>query len=148
MQRRKRQQCDYNKLGSTNKRNTPAAASVATAVAAPRKRRRRRADKATQADLYAALHARLPHSKTEEALSKQFSDKELRVLMKHNGMLINNYDQRTCSYIELTKAEKCRRIVAAVPTMIVPKRDADSMPRPPLHDPPARLNASAKTMHK
>ena len=112
------------------------------------KRRRRRADKETRADLYAALHALLPDLKTEEALSKQFSDKELRILMKHNGMLINNYDQRTCSYTELTKAEKCRRIVTAVPTMIVPGREAGSLPRPPLHDPPARLNASAKAKQK
>ena len=46
----------------------------------------------------------------------QFSNKELRVLMKQNGMNINVYDKRTESYTEMTKAEKCRLLLAKAPT--------------------------------
>ena len=38
------------------------------------------------AELYAMLYARMPRPVTESGLSKEFSDKELRVLMKHNGI--------------------------------------------------------------
>ena len=103
------------------------ASNLDVKVGERRKKRARRADKATQAELYAALHARMPRPVTEEALLKEFSDKELRVLMTHNGMLINDYDQRTGSYKEKTKTSKCRLIIAAVSTMIVPKRNVDSL---------------------
>ena len=59
------------------------------------KRRGRRVDKIMLAELYAILYHRVPQPIQEATLSKEFSDKELRVLMKHNGMLINDYDQKT-----------------------------------------------------
>ena len=46
--------------------------------------------------------------------------------MKHNGMLINDYDQRTGSYSEKTKTAKCKILVAAAPTMIVPGTEPDA----------------------
>ena len=59
------------------------------------------------------------------ALKKSFSDKELRVLMKHNGMLINDYDNSTHSYSEKTKQAKCDILVEASPTMIVPGEEPE-----------------------
>ena len=90
------------------------------------KKRGRRVDKAMLAELYAMLYARMARPVTEASLSKEFSDKELRVLMKHNGMLINDYDQRTGSYSEKTKVAKCKILVAAAPTMIVPGSEPDA----------------------
>jgi hypothetical protein len=80
------------------------------------------------AELYAMLYARIPQPVTEAGLSEEFSDKELRVLMKHNGMLINDYDQRSGRYNEKPKTLKCKILVAAMPTLIVPgtETDADS----------------------
>ena len=89
-------------------------------------KRGRRVDKAMLADLYAKLYVRMARPVTEASLSKEFSDKELRVLMKHNGMLINDYDQRTGSYSEKTKVAKCKILVAAAPTMIVPGSEPDA----------------------
>ncbi len=95
------------------------------AAAGNQKRRGRRVDKAMLAELYAMLYARMPQPVTEAGLSKEFSDKELRVLMKHNGMLINDYDQRSGSYNEKTKTSKCKILVEAVPTMIIPGTEVD-----------------------
>jgi hypothetical protein len=105
---------------------TCAGQAAAAAPAPAKKKRGRRVDKAELAELYAALHARMPQPVTQAGLSKEFSDRELRVLMKHNGMHINDYDQRTDSFNEKTKTSKCKTLAAAVSAMIVPERDAGS----------------------
>jgi hypothetical protein len=84
------------------------------------KRRGRRVDKQALSQLYADLYHKMPKPVTVIGLKKNFSDKELRVLMKHNGMLINDYDPRSQSYSEKTKQAKCDILVEAAPTMIVP----------------------------
>ena len=102
-------------------------------------KRGRRVDKAMLVDLYAKLYARMARPVTEASLSKEFSNKELRVLMKHNGMLINDYDQRIGAYSEKTKTAKCKILVAAAPTMIIP----DS--RPDTRESAAEEGTSSKT---
>jgi hypothetical protein len=79
-------------------------------------------DKQMLAELYAILYNRIPRPINEATLAKEFSDKELRVLMKHNGMLINDYNPNSSSYNEKTKTAKCKILVDAAPTMIVPTR--------------------------
>eukprot|EP01052_Picozoa_sp_SAG31_P052621 SAG31_NODE_13074_length_894_cov_2.094663_1_plen_119_part_01 len=69
----------------------------------PQKRRGRRVDKVQLAQLYSELYYKIPRPVTVAGLKKTFSDKELRVLMKHNGMLINDYDESSHSYSEKTK---------------------------------------------
>ena len=102
------------------KRKRPVSSPSASTKNPSNKRRGRRVDKQMLAELYAILYTRIPRPIQEATLSKEFSDKELRVLMKHNGMLINDYDQKSGSYQEKTKTTKCKILVAAAPTMLVP----------------------------
>ena len=70
------------------------------------------------AELYASLHARIPQPSAGTAsasgsvadlMSAEFSDKELRLLMKYNGLSINQ--KRKGSYIEIPKPAKCVALV-------------------------------------
>eukprot|EP01047_Picozoa_sp_COSAG01_P005324 COSAG01_NODE_181_length_22873_cov_12.951392_2_plen_657_part_00 len=105
------------------KRKRPAAGpSVGNAGgsdARPR-RRRRRMNKQMAAELYASLYHRIPRPIDRVSLAKQFSNQELRVLMRHNGMKIHDYDSNCSSYREKTKSAKCKILAAGAPTMIVP----------------------------
>ena len=47
------------------------------------------------------------------------------MLMKHNGMLINDHDDTTHSYREKTNQAKCDILVEASPTMIVPDEEPE-----------------------
>jgi hypothetical protein len=92
------------------------------------KRRWRCMDKATLTELYAVLHARMPQPVTEAALSEEFSSQELGLLLKHNGVLLCDYDDEGTGkpYTVKTKASKCKALVSAAPTMIVPGTEGDS----------------------
>jgi len=81
-------------------------------------KRRRRSDDGSVAELYASLHARIPQPSAGTAsasgsvadlMSAEFSDKELRLLMKFNGLSINQ--KRKGSYIEIPKPAKCVALV-------------------------------------
>ena len=54
-----------------------------------------RDDRKQLAILYGELHARMPAKPTAESLANEFADKEIRVLMSQNGMLINDLDPHT-----------------------------------------------------
>ena len=69
------------------------------------------------AELYPRLPARYPTSAAE--LNSTFSDKELRVLMSANGMLINSQDPETGKYTEKTKAEKVEALLAIIDSGLV-----------------------------
>ena len=72
------------------------------------KRRWRCMDKATLTELYAVLQARMPQPVTEAALSEEFSSQELGLLLKHNGVLLCDYDDEGTGkpYTVKTKASK------------------------------------------
>ena len=55
----------------------------------------RRDDRKQLAIMYGELYARMPAEPTAEALANEFADKEIRVLMSQNGMLINDLDPNT-----------------------------------------------------
>ena len=65
-------------------------------------------DKATLTELYAVLQARMPQPVTEAALSEEFSSQELGLLLKHNGVLLCDYDDEGTGkpYTVKTKASK------------------------------------------
>ena len=58
------------------------------------------------ASLYTVFYARIPPNPTAEALAAEFADKELRVLVTQNGVLINDYCEITHKYTEKTKSQK------------------------------------------
>jgi hypothetical protein len=94
--------------------------SECAAVMQARRRKSAKRGAKPMGDVYALLHARMPQPVTEAALSEEFGYKELRVLLKHNGVPISDYDEGTGSYIEKTKGLNCKALVAVAPTMIVP----------------------------
>ena len=75
-------------------------------AARPGRKRRRRETKEELASLYTAFYARIPPNPTAEALAAEFADKELRVLVTQNGVLINDYCEITHKYTEKTKSQK------------------------------------------
>ena len=75
-------------------------------AARPGRKRRRRETKEELASLYTVFYARIPPNPTAEALAAEFADKELRVLVTQNGVLINDYCEITHKYTEKTKSQK------------------------------------------
>jgi len=51
---------------------------------------------------------------------KEFADKELRVLMSQNGMMINDVAPETGRYMEKTKASKIQSLLSVLDTLISP----------------------------
>ena len=51
---------------------------------------------------------------------KEFADKELRVLMSQNGMMINDVSPETGRYMEKTKASKIQSLLSVLDTLISP----------------------------
>jgi len=47
------------------------------------------------AGVYAELYERIPRPANWASLDHVFSDKELRLMMRHNGMLLNTFEKRT-----------------------------------------------------
>jgi hypothetical protein len=98
-------------LDKSSSSTTTTSTSSATGSTSPRARADKK--KTSLVDLYALLFARVPFSSiSDEALAKEFSDKELRVLMGMNKMLINDFDPVSGKYTEKTKQNK---IIALLP---------------------------------
>jgi hypothetical protein len=88
----------------------------------PARKRRRRETKEELAALYALYHARIPKNPTAKQMASEFADKELRVIVSQNGVLINDYNEKTHKYTEKTKVQKIETVLAmmASGTLIEP----------------------------
>lgn len=102
---------------------SPKAAKAAKAAAKPPKqaegeatkptrKRRRRETKEELAILYAQFYDRIPASANAEQMATEFADKELRVIMSTNGVLINDFNEATGRYTEKTKIQKINCILS------------------------------------
>ena len=47
-------------------------------------------------------------------MANEFADKELRVIVSQNGVLINNYNEETRKYTEKTKVQKIESVLAMI----------------------------------
>jgi len=90
-----------------------AAVAKAEPKPAPRKRRKRET-KEELATLYAQFFDRIPVGATPEQMAQEFADKELRVILSQNGVLINDYNQASGRYTERTKIQKIEAILSVV----------------------------------
>ena len=107
---------------------------------------RSRSNKGGLTDLYALLFVRVPFDNpTEEALARVFSDKELRVLMGMNKMLINDFDPKTGKYTEKTKANKIKVLLPNISDLAKPEdlEKNAAMPKRPARQ-PAQATAAPK----
>ena len=77
-----------------------------------RRKQRKRAIKEESVGWYCELYRRIPPAATTAIMAAQFSDQELRVIMNQNQTPINNYDNESASYIELTKLQKIEAVLA------------------------------------
>ena len=77
-----------------------------------RRKRRRRETKEELAGMYSQFYSRIPADATPEKMAAEFADKELRVIMSQNGVLINEFDPVTGRYTEKTKLQKIESILA------------------------------------
>jgi hypothetical protein len=82
--------------------------------------RRKRDDRKQLAIMYAELFKRIPRSPTAKSLANEFADKEIRVLMSQNGMLINDLDPKSGRYVEKTKLQKIESLLSVIDTLILP----------------------------
>eukprot|EP01052_Picozoa_sp_SAG31_P017170 SAG31_NODE_1163_length_9588_cov_8.265676_1_plen_598_part_00 len=83
-------------------------------------KRQRRKSAAETVNLYAGLYARIKAKPEFEAVKKSFSDKELRILMRENKIMINTLNPATGKYVEKTKNEKLRALIPMVDQLIAP----------------------------
>ena len=90
-------------------------------------------------ELYGELFTRIPKRPTAMALSSEFSDKELRVLMSQNRLLINDFNSTSGKYTEKTKSSKICVLLPMVGRMIHP----DDLARSPVK--PKRKRAGSGT---
>eukprot|EP01052_Picozoa_sp_SAG31_P002510 SAG31_NODE_89_length_26711_cov_24.949459_12_plen_534_part_00 len=111
-----------------------------------RARGKRKDTRATLADAYDGLYSRIPSIVTAESLSEEFGDKELRcamdacpgafsrcsrvsaalpfvrrVIMRVNGMLINDIDPDSKRYVEKTKVQKIDALLHVIGTLMPPQ---------------------------
>ena len=107
-----------------------AAVAKAEPKPAPRKRRKRET-KEELATLYAQFFDRIPVGATPEQMAQEFADKELRVILSQNGVLINDYNQASGRYTERTKIQKIEAILSMVNKgcLIPPMRLDEVRPR-------------------
>ncbi len=109
---------------------------------------RGRNNKENLVDLYALLYVRVPFDNpTEEALARVFSDKELRVLMGMNKMLINDFDPKTGKYTEKTKQNKIKVLLPSITSLAKPEdldKNAGQPKRPARSSPAAPMQAAPK----
>lgn len=102
---------------------------------------RSRSNKEALTDLYALLFVRVPFDNpTEEGLARVFSDKELRVLMGMNKMLINDFDPKTGKYTEKTKQNKIKVLLPSITSLARPEdlEKSASQPKRPARSSPAQ----------
>eukprot|EP01050_Picozoa_sp_SAG11_P003748 SAG11_NODE_219_length_12168_cov_5.600083_9_plen_285_part_00 len=82
-----------------------------------------RTDRGTLADLYEKIYRRVPHDGTTvEYMAKEFSDKEIRVLMSMNKMRINNFNSNTGKYTEKTKHDKIKCLIPILHKLSPPEQ--------------------------
>lgn len=98
------------------------------------RKRRKRETKEELAALYAQFHRRIPPNATSQMMAQEFADKELRVILSQNGVLINDYDisgPPGGKYTEKTKVQKIEAILSMVKKgcLIEPARLAEVQPR-------------------
>lgn len=110
---------------------------------APRKRRKRET-KEELAALYVQFFNRIPVDATPEQMAQEFADKELRVILSQNGVLINDYNQETGRYTERTKIQKIEAILSMLKKncLIPPMRLAEVQPRQKLSRATAHVGGS------
>jgi len=135
----------------------PRCATAGPRPAASLTPRPRREDKLTLAETYVRLYRRIPVPSSLENMSAEFIDRELRVLMKQNNMLINDFDEQRskcvppppsaaagvrrgvlltyCVLLELAAARPCRR----------PRRPRSRLPRRLTPRRPCRYTERTKT---
>eukprot|EP01052_Picozoa_sp_SAG31_P024580 SAG31_NODE_2101_length_6445_cov_16.552159_2_plen_391_part_00 len=89
------------------------------------RKRAKRVNKQQLRQIYADLYYKIPRPMTVVGLKETFADKELRILMKHNGMLINDFDEHTGTYTEKTKQAKSEILVVSASQMVVPGQELE-----------------------
>lgn len=97
----------------------PQAAEV-DSTTKPRKRQRRGPSAQHKVDVYAQLYARIMANAGIESVGQGLSDKELRILMRENKIMINTLNPITGKYIEKTKSDKLRALVPMLGQLIPP----------------------------
>ena len=101
------------------------------AVRKSRKRSRRsRADSIDIVEQYEALYNRVRGHSRAETINAAFSDKELRILMGQNKLLINNFDPVTGKYTEKTKLQKAATLLTIIGEMVEPAELRVALPKP------------------
>ena len=97
------------------------------------RKRRKRETKEELAALYAQLYCRIPKDPTPQQMAQDFADKELRVILAQNGVLINDYDASggRGKYTEKTKVQKIEAILSMAKKgcLVPPTRLGDVQPR-------------------
>jgi hypothetical protein len=97
------------------------------------RKRRKRETKEELAALYGQFYQRIPKDATPQQMAQEFADKELRVILSQNGVLINDYDSNggRGKYTEKTKVQKIEAILSMVKkgSLIPPTRLGEVQPR-------------------
>lgn len=100
---------------------------------AAQRKRRKRETKEELAALYGQFYKRIPKDATPQQMAQEFADKELRVILSQNGVLINDYDTSggRGKYTEKTKVQKIEAILTLVKkgSLIPPTRLDEVQPR-------------------
>ena len=97
------------------------------------RKRRKRETKEELAALYAQFYRRIPKDATAQQMAQEFADKELRVILSQNGVLINDYDSSggRGKYTEKTKVQKIEAILSMVKkgSLVPPTKLSEVQPR-------------------
>ena len=101
------------------------------AVRKSRKRSRRsRTDCTDIVETYESLYNRVVSHTRAETINASFSDKELRIIMGQNKLLINNFDPATGKYTEKTKLQKAETLLTIIGELVEPSDLRDTVPKP------------------
>jgi hypothetical protein len=71
-------------------------------------------------DQYEALYNRVSSHTRAETINQSFSDKELRILMGQNELLIKGFDPATGRWTEKTKLQKAETLLTIIDEMVEP----------------------------
>lgn len=101
--------------------------------------------------MYSQFYARIPVGATAEMMASEFADKELRVIMSQNGVLINEFEAASGRYTEKTKLQKIESILAmqtksclAHPVSLQEQLDVQRTRAPPPAQVPAQVGRSSR----
>ena len=86
----------------------------------PKRAKRKAPDRISALDVvavYTELYERIQTLSTAKEVNSAFSDKELRLLMAQNSLLINDYDPVISKYVEKTKLQKSATVLAIKDSM-------------------------------